>query len=135
MYPFLRRFAIGVVACCLLPAVSSAETAQVLAEAAKLNNLGVAMMNQQLMEKATAKFDEAYKPDPSLAVATLNKGIALLNQQRLPEAEEAIRQAAAKDPGNPRIWYNLGLVNRGSGNTTEAINDFQKVLKIDPTDP
>jgi len=135
MYATSRRPMTGVIAVCLLTVASWADTPQVRAEAAKLNNLGVAMMNQQLMEKATAKFDEAYKLDPSLAVAALNKGIALLNQQRLPEAEAAIQQAAAKDPGNPRVWYNLGLVHRGSGNTAEAINDFQKVLKIDPNDP
>src|SRR5208283_118913 len=59
----------------------------------------------------------------------------LLNQQKLPEAESALQQAAAKDPGNPRVWYNLGLVNRGEGKTDAAIADFQKVLKIDPADP
>ena len=132
--PF-RRLVPGVIAMCLFAAGTWADNPQVRAQAAKLNNLGVAMMNQQLMEKATAKFDEAFKADPALAVAILNKGIALLNQQRLPEAEEAIQKAAALDPGNPRVWYNLGLVHRGSGNTAEAINDFQKVLKIDPTDP
>jgi tetratricopeptide (TPR) repeat protein len=135
MFAPLRRFLTSVTVICLLVGIGWADTSPKHAEAAKLNNLGVAMMNQQLMEKATAKFDEAYKLDPSLAVAVLNKGIALLNQQRLPEAEEAIKQAAAKDPDNPRVWYNLGLVHRGEGNTAEAINDFQKVLKIDPNDP
>ena len=135
MFVPLCRLVSGLAAACLVIGVSWAETNQTRAAAAKLNNLGVAMMNQQLMEKATAKFDEAYKLDPSLAVAVLNKGIALLNQQRLPEAQEAIQQAAAKDPGNPRVWYNLGLVHRGEGNAGEAISDFQKVLKIDPNDP
>src|SRR5271165_6229786 len=135
MHAPLRRLVTGVIALCLFVMCGWADTPQTRAEAAKLNNLGVAMMNQQLMEKATANFDAAYKMDPSLAVAVLNKGIALLNQQRLPEAEEALRQAEAKDPGNPRVWYNLGLVHRGSGNTADAISDFQKVLKIDPTDP
>ena len=125
----------GLVTTCLLVSACSADSPQVRAEAAKLNNLGVAMMNQQLMDKAVAKFDAAYKLDPSLAVAALNKGIALLNQQKLPEAEAALQQAAAKDPGNPRVWYNLGLVHRGEGKTDEAIADFQKVLKIDPNDP
>ena len=136
MLAVLRRWMPGLVTTCLLvSACWAADTPQVRAEAAKLNNLGVAMMNQQLMEKAVAKFDAAYKLDPSLAVAELNKGIALLNQQKLPEAEEALQQAAAKDPENPRVWYNLGLVHRGEGKTAEAIADFQKVLKIDPTDP
>jgi tetratricopeptide (TPR) repeat protein len=131
----LRHWILGAVTTCLLICTCPAETPQVRAEAAKLNNLGVAMMNQQLMEKAVAKFDAAYKLDPSLAAAELNKGIALLNQQKLPEAEEALQQAAAKDPDNPRVWYNLGLVHRGEGKTDEAIADFQKVLKIDPNDP
>ncbi len=135
MFALLRRWIPGLVTTCLLVSASSAETPQVRAEAAKLNNLGVAMMNQQLMEKAVAKFDAAYKLDPSLAIAELNKGIALLNQQKLPEAEEALQQAAAKDPENPRVWYNLGLVHRGEGKAADAISDFQKVLKIDPTDP
>ncbi len=132
----LRRWMPGVATTCLLiGACWAADTSPVRAEAAKLNNLGVAMMNQQLMEKAVANFDAAYKLDPSLAVAELNKGIALLNQQKLPEAEAALQQAVAKDPDNPRVWYNLGLVHRGEGKTEEAIADFQKVLKIDATDP
>jgi tetratricopeptide (TPR) repeat protein len=131
----LRHWILGAVTTCLLICTCPAENPQVRAEAAKLNNLGVAMMNQQLMEKAVVKFDAAYKLDPALAVAELNKGIALLNQQKLPEAEEALQQAAAKDPDNPRVWYNLGLVHRGEGKTDEAIADFQKVLKIDPNDP
>jgi tetratricopeptide (TPR) repeat protein len=135
MSVFLRRWVPAVVISCLLAGSGWADNPQVRAEAAKLNNLGVAMMNQQLMEKAVVKFDAAYKLDPTLAVAELNKGIALLNQQKLPDAEEALQQAAAKDPGNPRVWYNLGLVHRGEGKTAEAIDDFQKVLKIDPNDP
>ena len=135
MFAGMRRWIPGALTTCLLFCTCSAETPKVRAEAAKLNNLGVAMMNQQLMDKAIAKFDAAYKLDPSLAAAELNKGIALLNQQKLPEAEEALQQAAAKDPGNPRVWYNLGLVHRGEGRTAEAIADFEKVLKIDPNDP
>ncbi len=135
MNAVLRRWVPAILTTCVLLGACRADSQQVRAEAAKLNNLGVAMMNQQLMEKAVVKFDAAYKLDPSLAIAELNKGIALLNQQKLPEAEEALQQAANKDPANPRVWYNLGLVHRGEAKTDEAISDFQKVLKIDPNDP
>ncbi len=94
----LRRWIPGLVTTCLLASAAWADSPQVRAEAAKLNNLGVAMMNQQQMDKAVAKFDAAYKLDPSLAVASLNKGIALLNQQKLPEAEAALQQAASPGP-------------------------------------
>ena len=135
MFARLRRWLPGLVTTCLLVSAGWADTPQVRAEAAKLNNLGVAMMNQQMMDKAVLKFDAAYKLDPSLATASLNKGIALLNQQKLPEAEVALQLAAAAEPNNPRVWYNLGLVHRGDGQTAEAISDFLRVLKIDPTDP
>ena len=103
--------------------------------AAKLNNLGVAYMNQQRMDKAVEEFDQALKADPGLTVAELNKGIALLNLQKLPEAAAALNAAAAKDPSNPRVWYNLGLLRRSEGKPAEAIEAFQRVLKIDPNDP
>ena len=135
MFVRLRRWLPRLVTSCLLVSAGWADAPQVRAEAAKLNNLGVAMMNQQMMDKAVLKFDAAYKLDPSLATASLNKGIALLNQQKLPEAEAALQLAAAAEPNNPRVWYNLGLVHRGDGQTTVAISDFLRVLKIDPTDP
>ena len=99
MLSMLRRWIPGAVTTCLLVSICPAETPQVRAQAAKLNNLGVAMMNQQLMEKAVVKFDAAYKLDPSLAVAELNKGIALLNQQKLPEAENALQAGSRQGPG------------------------------------
>ncbi len=105
------------------------------ANAAKLNNLGVAYMNQQRMDKAVEEFEQALKADPNLTAAELNKGIALLNLQKLPEAEAALTDAAAKEPSNPRAWYNLGLLRRSEGKPGEAIEAFQRVLKIDPNDP
>ena len=104
------------------------------AEAARLNNLGVALMNQQRMDKAIEKFDLALQQDPSLAVAYLDKGIALLNLQKLPEAEESLNSAAAAMPKNPRVWYNLGLLDRGLGKYQEGIQNFEKVVAIDPND-
>lgn len=47
----------------LLPATAgfADTTSPKQAEAAKQNNLGTAMMNQQLLEKAAAKFADAYQ--------------------------------------------------------------------------
>src|SRR5580704_11814190 len=104
------------------------------ADASRLNNIGVALMNQQLTEKALAKFDAAHAADPSAAVPVLNKGIALLYLQKLPEAEEALRAAAAIDPNNARAWYALGLAHLNAGNPKLAIDDLQHVVKIDPND-
>ena len=55
-------------------------------EAARLNNIGTALMGQQLLDRAATTFAEAAKADPKLTLAKVNEGIALLYLQRLPEA-------------------------------------------------
>ncbi len=119
--------------CTLLLGATDAETRRL--EAAKLNNLGVALINQQLMEKALEKFDAALQADPAFTVAELNKGIALLNLQKLPEARKTLEQAAKEDPSNPRVWFNLGLLNRSEGQFQAGIEAFQHVTKLDDQDP
>jgi len=108
-------------------------TASAKNEALRLNNIGTALMNQQLLEKAIEKFDEAYKLDPSLTAAELNKGIALLYLQRLPEAATAFQHAASQAPNDPRIWYATGLLYRSDNKPHESMAAFQKVLKLDPS--
>ena len=54
------------------------EQASPPAEAARLNNLGVAYMNQQSFAKALKAFQDAAR-DPKLTAARLNQGIALLS--------------------------------------------------------
>jgi cytochrome c-type biogenesis protein CcmH/NrfG len=114
--------------------VSAADTAHDSIAAARLNNTGVALMNQQLMEKALAKFEEAHKLDPGAAVPLLNQGIALLYLRKLPEAEAAFKQAAAIDRNNVHIWYSLGLTHFTGDNPSLAIDDFNQAIKIDPND-
>lgn len=101
-------------------------------EAARLNNVGVALMNQQLTEKALAKFDAAHAADAAAAIPVVNRGIALLYAQKIPEAEDALKQAQEIDPNNARAWYAMGLAHFESGNPQLAIDDMQHVVKIDP---
>jgi len=103
-------------------------------EAARLNSIGVALMNQQLTEKAEAELEQARAADPKSAIPVLNQGIALLYMQKLPEAEAALRQAGTMAPDNPRAWYNLGLTEMDEANQKGAIEDMGRVLAIDPKD-
>ena len=105
-----------------------------LIEAARLNSIGVALMNQQLTEKAEAQLEKARAADPSSAIPVLNQGIALLYMQKLPDAEAALRQAGKMAPENPRVWYNLGLTEMDEANQKGAIEDMRRVLAIDPND-
>ncbi|MGO8793940.1 MAG: FG-GAP-like repeat-containing protein [Candidatus Sulfotelmatobacter sp.] len=103
-------------------------------EAARLNNLGAAYMNQQLFEKALKSFQQAEELDPKLTIARLNEGIAYLNQQKVPEAKAALEEALRQDPKNPTAWYNLGLLAKNTGDAQAAIDSFKRVTELDADD-
>jgi tetratricopeptide (TPR) repeat protein len=104
------------------------------AEAARLNNLGAAYMNQQLFEKGLKCFRQARELDPKLTIARLNEGIALLNLQKIDEAKAALEDALRQDPKNPNAWYNLGLLAKNNGDAQAAIDDFHRVVEFDAND-
>ncbi len=103
-------------------------------EAARLNNLGAAYMNQQLFEKGLKEFQEAQKQDSRLTIARLNEGIALFNLQKIDEAKAALEDALKQDPKIPNAWYNLGLLAKNSGDADAAVDAFKHVIEIDPND-
>jgi tetratricopeptide (TPR) repeat protein len=103
-------------------------------EAARLNNLGAAYMNQQLFEKALRNFQEAARLDAKLEIARVNAAIALLNLGRLGPAQLALGQAVRTDPRDTYAWYNLGLLSKNTGETQEAVDAFLHVIEIDPND-
>ena len=130
-----HRLRFGLTLCLgLVAPISTAAAPSASREAARLNNVGVALMNQQLTDKALQKFNDAHKADASAAVPLLNKGIALLYLRRLPEAEEALKAASALDAGNARVWYSLGLAHFDGGGQQAALTDFQHAAQIDPED-
>src|SRR6202795_2837702 len=103
-------------------------------EAARLNNIGVAYMNQQLFEKALKAFEEAAAKDPALEVATINRGVALLNLQRVDEAKALLEKEAKNNPKDAHLWYNLGLYYKNSADASAAVDAFRHVTEIDPND-
>ncbi len=117
----------------LLPALAAADSgdAQV---SARLNNIGVAYMNQQFNDKALHSFQEAVRADSSSVVPLVNEGIAYLYMRRLPEAEEVLKRCVAKSPENVRAWYALGLAHFGDGDQESALGDFKHALALAPKD-
>ncbi len=90
------------------------------AEAIRLNNLGVAAMNQQKPEVALERFQAAAKADPSLAAARLNQAIAMTGLQQYEPAQQILDALVESEPGNVRAWYNLGLLLRTLGESEKA---------------
>jgi tetratricopeptide (TPR) repeat protein len=105
------------------------------AEAARLNNLGAAYMNQQLFEKALKSFEDAAAPDPKLLIARVNQGVALLNLGRIDAAKPILEEAVKRDPKDAHAWDNLGLLYKNTGDAQQAINAFRRVTEIDSDDP
>jgi len=103
-------------------------------EAARLNNIAVAYMNQQLFEKALKSFEEATAKDPALEVATINRGVALLNLQRVDEGKALLEKAAKENPKDAHVWYSLGLYYKNSADASAAVDAFRHVTEIDPND-
>src|SRR5947209_12699125 len=104
------------------------------AEAARLNNLGSAYMNQQLFEKGLKAFQQAAEADPKLAIARLNQAIAYLNLQKVDEAKAALEDALKQDPKSPYAWYGLGMLAKNTGDAQAAIDAFKHVVDIDASD-
>ena len=104
------------------------------AEAACLNNLGAAYMNQQLFEKGLKSFQQAAELDPKLTIARLNEGIAFLNLQKIDEAKAALEAALKQDLKSPYAWYNIGLLAKNTGDAQAAIDAFHHVIELDAND-
>ena len=115
----------------LLAATSPATNPQ---EAARLNNIGVAYMNQQLFEKALKSFEAAAANDPMLEVVVVNRGVALLNLQRGDEAKTLLEKEVKNNPKDAHAWYNLGLYYKNSSDAGSAVNAFRRVTEIDAND-
>jgi Flp pilus assembly protein TadD len=103
-------------------------------EAARVNNIGVAYMNQQLFEKALKAFEEAAADDPALVVARVNRGVALLNLQRLDEARVVLEKAVKSNPKDAHASYNLGLYYKNSSDAGAAVEAFRRVIDLDGND-
>lgn len=135
-----QRKLLGVaIACCaavlFLAVAQNSLPADKNREAARLNNLGAAYMNQQLFEKALKDFKQAFALDPKLQIAKTNQGIALLNLGRIDAAKSILEEAVKRDPNDAHAWYNLGLLYKNTGDAQLAIEAFRHVTQIDPNDP
>src|SRR5580692_435460 len=113
----------------------SSESKPNLIEAARLNNLGVSYMNQQLFEKGLKEFQQSAEADPGLAIAKLNVGVAYLNLQKIDEAKSSLEDALKYDPKSPNAWYSLRMLAKNTGDAPAAIDAFKRVIEIDANDP
>ncbi len=101
----------------------------------RLNNLGVALMEQYKHEDAVKQFKQALAADPNFAIARINLALAhfFLNDSRtaVEEAKAAVKLA----PNSPQTHYVLAAALKNEKLYDEALAEFNKVISIDPRDP
>src|SRR5271168_2457436 len=97
-----RRMGVGlvVISAAFSPMLRAQQQSAAI-EAARLNNLGTALVGQQFLDRAVSTFAAAATADPSLTLAKVNEGIALMYLQKLPEAESLLEAAGVEDPKDP----------------------------------
>ena len=136
LFTFLATSSLLILSLARFPASaqSSSISNKAKSEAALHNNLGVAYMNRQQQKQALAEFQRAYTLDPELYAARLNQAIALLNLQQYAEAQAILDEVSKKDPQNPRVPYNLGLLEKSSGHPEASARYFERVMALDPND-
>jgi tetratricopeptide (TPR) repeat protein len=114
---------------------SSAETLQKREELYRLNNLGVALMEQYKHEEAVRQFKQALERDANFAIVRINLAMAdyFLNDSRaaITEAQAALKLA----PASLQAQYILGAAYKKDRLYDEALAAFNKVLAVDPKDP
>ncbi|HEV2912508.1 MAG TPA: FG-GAP-like repeat-containing protein [Pyrinomonadaceae bacterium] len=116
------------------PQTSAAAPAASREDAYRANNLGVALLEQYKYKEGAEAFARALELDPKLAMARINLSIALFNVPDLRGAQREAEAAAALAPDAPQPLYIMGLVARSQNRADDAINAFQRVLRIDPRD-
>lgn len=103
-------------------------------EAYRMNNLGVALLEQFKYKDGADAFKRALQAEPSLPLAQINLAIALYN---VPDLDGALREAkiaAAQSPQSPQPSYTLGLIAKSQNRAEDALAAFQRVLQLDPQD-
>jgi tetratricopeptide (TPR) repeat protein len=88
-------------------------------------------------EAALGAFDRAKAALPDNALVEFNRGAALHKLGRNEEARSALMRAADLDPKHELtgpIHYNLGNAWAATGNKKEAIAEYRKALRADPSD-
>lgn len=93
--------------------------------------IGLAALQVGHDVQADAKLQQFTQLAPSEPAGWANWGLLALRQRNYDTAAERLNKARELAPDNSDIFYLLGLLESGRGNTPEAINDLRKSVELD----
>lgn len=96
--------------------------------------VGVAALQVGDDVRAESSLARAVRLVPGEPAAWANWGVLALRQRNFDAAAERFNHARELAPKNDRIYYLLGLVESGRGESAKAIADFREAVKLNPAD-
>lgn len=82
---------------------------------------------------AIDRFAEACRLEPNVTAMRVNLATSLMAAERFEDAAAALREVVARDPNDARMILTLGYALHRSGRKAEAITEFRKALRLDPS--
>jgi tetratricopeptide (TPR) repeat protein len=98
-----------------------------------LNNLGLSLEKQGLLDQAIADYEKAVAIKPNFIEGYNDLGTALIQKGQWAQAEREFHAALAIKPDFVATHLDLGYVLLKEGRLDEATVEFKKALAIDPT--
>lgn len=95
-------------------------------------NRGNARSRQGKFETALADYEKAIELCPWSVEPVLNRGVLYENTGQLMLAERDYRLVLQANPEDPVGWNNLGNVQMGAGNFTEALASLDRATRLSP---
>jgi hypothetical protein len=97
-----------------------------------LNNLGLALYDQGLIDEAGDCYRRALRVKPDVFDARMNLGIVLSDQGKHDEATEWFRAAQQLRPYSTEILQNLAMNLGRQGRSAQAVSHYEQLLRLQP---
>ncbi len=94
------------------------------------NNLGVILYQNGHLEAAADQFWKAIRIHPKNMESYVNLALVSRKQKNLDLAFQILQKAYSIDPKSPEVSYHLGLVTEERGENQEAIDHYQRFLRL-----
>lgn len=96
------------------------------------SQLGDAYFDQKAYDKAIANYGKALEINPKLVNSRVDMAIAYFYTGQAETATVEAKKAIEYNPDFPQAYYNLGIFLSSQGKVDEAIEAYEKFIKLDP---